>query len=238
MTRVGSGTHRASPGGSHERETEAVLGRVGLLGDPSSWEPPGEHAGSAIAVLDSIWSINVRFQSVEKVLERYRALRAGEGADADADTPADLVAVIEGLGGPEAFADAMHNRQRTSTRNGILKAEAVLLAARHLAEAGITSPRDLVDADPATLDAVRERWVSVPGQRSGISLDAFLMLSGRPGVKADRMIRRFVAAALELPGERAVSAERAGALVREAAGRLGVDERVLDYAIWRYESGA
>jgi hypothetical protein len=63
------------------------------------------------------------------------------------------------------------------------------------------------------------------------------MLSGLPGVKADRMVRRFVAAALELPNELAISAEDAGALVRDAASNLGVDERVLDYAIWRYESG-
>ena len=232
MTRVGSGTHRAVPGGSHDREVEAVLGRVEVLGDPAIWEPPGEYAGTAIAVLASIWSIGVRYQSVDRVLERYRALRAG--VDADADTPADLAAVIERVGGPDAFADAMQNRQRTSTRNGILKAEAVLLAARHLRELGITAPLDLVAATPDTLDAIRARWVTVPGQRSGISFDAFLMVSGRPGVKADRMIRRFVAAALG----RTVSAERAGALVREAAGRLEVDDRTLDYAIWRYESGA
>jgi hypothetical protein len=216
-------------------DLEAVLGRVEVLGDPGSWELPEAYAGCAIAVLASIWSIGVRYQSVERVLERYRALRAGEGADADADTPADLVAAIERVGGPDAFAEAMQNRQRTSTRNGILKAEAVMLAAAHLRDAGIDAPPELVHATPATLDVVRARWVTVPGQGSGISLDAFLMVCGRPGVKADRMVRRFVAAALEAPS---VSAERAGALVRDAARRIGVDERTLDYAIWRYESGS
>ena len=62
------------------------------------------------------------------------------------------------------------------------------------------------------------------------------MLSGLRGVKADRMVRRFVAVALELPNELAISAEDAGGLVREAARRLEVDERVLDYAVWRFQS--
>lgn len=68
-------------------------------------------------------------------------------------------------------------------------------------------------------------------------VDYFLMLNGLPGVKADRWIRRFVAKALELPNELAVSVERAGVLTRAVAERLGVDERVLDYRIWRHESG-
>ena len=62
------------------------------------------------------------------------------------------------------------------------------------------------------------------------------MLSGLPGVKADRMVRRFVAAALELPNELAISAEDAGVLVREAARRLEIEERVLDNAVRRFQS--
>jgi hypothetical protein len=158
-------------------------------------------------------------------------------AQPEHDTPAHLVDVVDALGGPDAFAEAAHNRQRTSSRSGILKAEAVLLEARHLRDEGIASSEDLVRADPQKLDAVRRRWVSVPGQGSGLSLDYFLMLSGLPGVKADRMIRRFVAAALRLPNELAISADDAATLVRETARRLDVDERVLDYAIWRFESG-
>jgi hypothetical protein len=77
----------------------------------------------------------------------------------------------------------------------------------------------------------------VPEQGSGLSLEYCLMLSGLPGVKADRMIRRFVATALGLPNELAISADDAGTLVRKAARRFDVDERVLDYAIWRFELG-
>ena len=189
-----------------------------------------------MAVVDSVWSIGVRYQGVLNVLERYRRLRAATGADPERDTPADLVSVIEGLGGPEAFADAVQNRQRTSATSGILKADAVLRESRFLRDEGVATPADVLHASPEKLDAIRTLWVSVPGQGSGLSLDYFLMLSGLPGVKADRMVRRFVAAALELPNELAISAEDAGVLVREAARRLKIEERVLDYAVWRFQS--
>ena len=219
-------------------EVGAVVAHIrAVLGEPALWDPAPGYASSALSVIDSVWSIGVRYQGVLNVLGRYRALRAARGADAERDTPADLVRAIGELGGPEAFADAVHNRQRTSSRGGILKAEAVLRQARMLAEEGIASPDDLLEADAQKLDVVRRRWTSVPGQGSGLSLDYFLMLNGMPGVKADRMVRRFVANSLALPNELAISAEDAGALVRAAAHDLGEDDRVLDYAIWRYESG-
>jgi hypothetical protein len=147
-----------------------------------------------------------------------------------------LVSVIEGLGGPEAFADAVQNRRRTSAKSGILKADAVLRESQFLRDEGVATPADVLHASPEKLDTIRARWVSVPGQGSGLSLDYLLMLSGLPGVKADRMVRRFVATALDLPNELAISAEEAGVFVREAACRLEIEERVLDYAIWRFQS--
>ena len=47
-------------------------------------------------------------------------------------------------------------------------------------------------------------------------------------------MRRFVAMALELPNELAISAEDAD--VREAARGLEIDERVLDDAVWQFQS--
>ena len=218
-------------------EVRAVVTHVErALGDPVAWDPAPSYASTALCVLDSVWSIGVRYQGVLNVLDRYRALRAAHGADAERDTPAELAAVIVELGGPEAFAEAVSNRQRTSARSGILKAEAVLRQAQMLTEEGIAQPQDLLEAEPGTLEALRKRWISIPGQGSGLSLDYFLMLNGMPGVKADRMVRRFVARAVGLPNELAVSADDAGALVRAAAAELGVSDRVLDYAIWRHES--
>ncbi|MGW0436770.1 hypothetical protein ACWDV4_30030 [Micromonospora sp. NPDC003197] len=46
----------------------------------------------------------------------------------------------------------------------------------------------------------RKLWLAVPGQGSGLSWNYLLMLIGCPGVRADRMDCRFVAAALGAVG--------------------------------------
>ncbi len=184
-----------------------------------------------------MWSIGVRYGGVLNVLDRYRRLRRSDGHHAESDTPKDLVDVIEVGGGPAAFAELVSNRQRTSPRNGILKAEAVLLVSRQLVEADVRSPIDLAALSQQRLAVLRTKWTAVPGQRSGLSWDYFLMLSGLAGVKADRMVRRFVAEALGLDGEQSVSQSRAATAVTEAANKLGLDPRVVDYAIWRRLSG-
>jgi hypothetical protein len=213
----------------------AAVAAAGARLDLPAWEPPPPCTGLALAVIEAVWSIGVRAESVAKVVERYTAARDGDGADAARDTPGELVDFIDDLGGGEAFAEHMRNRQRTSTRGGILKAEAVLLEARMLVEEGVREPADLPAKDEERLAHLSARWGEVPGQRSLVSWHAFLMGLGRPEVKPDRMIRRFVAEVLGRPGEEAVGADEARLLVRRAAERLGQDARLLDFAIWSHQ---
>jgi hypothetical protein len=218
-------------------DVSRVQEHLRTLGDPAEWTASVTYDSLALAIIDSVWSIGVRYGGVLNVLERYRDLRRAQGCDPEYDTPADLVRCIQSLGGPDAFANAVNNRQRTSSRSGILKSEAVFRQARMLAEEGITSPKDLAEADATLRLRLRRRWTEeVAGQASGLSWDYLLMLCGLPGVKADRMVRRFVADALGCE-EKAVSAARAHALVTEAAERSGLGASRLDYAIWRYQSG-
>ena len=173
----------------------ALLEDVERLGPPETWPAPDGYPGLALCVLDAVWSIGVRYEGVVNVVGRYRALAAGQGRDADQDGPAELLASAAAIGGPEALAEALGNRQRTSTRSGILKAEAVLLTARVLADAEVQSTAALLVLSPKALEGLRADFVAVRGQGSGLSFDYLLMLAGRPGVKSDRMIRRFVARA-------------------------------------------
>jgi hypothetical protein len=62
------------------------------------------------------------------------------------------------------------------------------------------------------------------------------MLTGLPDVKPDRMVIRFLAAALSVE-ERSVAPDRAVALVQAAAKHFGIDQRALDHEIWEYQSG-
>lgn len=206
------------------KHLESVVAHAeAVLGAPATWIVNDVQENLALALIDAVWSIGVRAGGVAKVIERHQAL-------VETTTPAELAAFIDGLGGPEAYADAVKNRQRTSTTNGILKAEAVHLEAAMLAEEGVVDTTGLTEA-------VRERWITVPGQKSGTSWSALLIVTGHDTVKADRMLRRFVADATGTTEAR-VSAARAHELVVAAAGELGVTARALDSAIWRYKSGA
>jgi hypothetical protein len=223
---------------THDDDVRAMLAAVrALLPDPETWESPGGYDSVGLAVIDSVWSIGVRFQSVENVIARYRAERIATGADPEADRPSDVRRFIESCGGPERFAARMGNRQRTSTTNGILKAEAVLHEARILEDEGVGVPADLIGAGPERLDHLQRRWSTVTGQASGVSWRALAMLVGLPEVKPDRMIRRFAATALGRRTASAVGVDEARDLVMATAARLGVSPRDLDYAIWAYQSG-
>ena len=228
-----------APTEHHDDALGAIVAAVEtLLPSRDGWATPDGHVSVGLAVIDSVWSIGVRYQSVENVIARYRAERTAAGGDPDADRPEDVRRFIEACGGAEDFAARVGNRQRTSTTNGVLKAEAVLREARILEDEGVQVPADLAGADRERLDHLQRRWSTVPGQASGVSWRAFAMLLGLPEVKPDRMIRRFVAAALGRPRETAVGVDEARDLVMGAAARLGVSPRALDHAIWAYQSRA
>ena len=71
-----------------------------LLGDPDSWDAPGGYDSVGLAMIDAIWSIGVRYQSVENVIARYRAERLAGGHPAEADGPRGGAALHRGLRRP------------------------------------------------------------------------------------------------------------------------------------------
>jgi hypothetical protein len=204
------------------------------LGDPASWrEPDGYPDSLAMCVLDSIWSVGINYdRHVVPVLKRYVEARGVEGLSACRDGADDLAQVLA-VTTADDFATLVGSRHRTSTRNGILKAEAVQRAVQVLFDAGLVSAADARAADEAALDRARAEWLRIPGQRSGITWRYMLMLAGLEDVKPDRMIVRFVSRALDRP--RPVGVEEARVLVVAAAEELGVSQRTLDHTIWNYQ---
>ena len=211
-----------------------VAVRAALGGPP--WKHPLTYPGSlGLCILDSIWSMGVRYQGVVNVIDGYRKIRREAGASADSDSPDDLIEAIDALGGPASFADAVSNHQLTSSRSGIPKSDAVRREAVVVSAAGITTVADLTSLDVSQLDDVRTRWKAIPGQRSGISFTYFTMLAGVPDVKPDRMICAFVSNALRRPAE---ATEARSLLTQLHAQRYpGESLLSLDYSIWDYERG-
>lgn len=200
--------------------------------------PKGYRDSLALCVVDSVQSTGVTYSSVGNVLDRYRAYRREQGGEPATDGAAELLATFDQLDGPDAWAARIGTRNRTSTRGGILKAEAIRDATRVLAVEGLDTAGALRAAagDEVRLELVRKAWCTVKGQRSGVTWRYVLMLAGVPGVKPDRMICRFVADALELP-RRSVGSEFAAEIVTAAAPELDMSATALDHAIWRFQRG-
>jgi hypothetical protein len=204
---------------------------------------PTRYASVPLCVLEAVFSLNARYQATRRVPERYCEHfglplwrpRAELPAASQEHTVTGFLANIE-PGGVEAFAaGVLRNRQRTSTRNGILKAEAAWRFAGALAEHGIERLQDVTAA--ATSRQLEGAVRAIPGQRSGISLTYFFMLAGSDDlVKPDRMLGRFLRGCLS----REVGPEETQALLTAATARLQVrypqlTPGLLDQAIWQQQ---
>lgn len=159
------------------------------------------------------------------------------GGDARSDTSSDMVMATDAWGGTEGLAERTARWRAWSRATAPRKAEVVYRAAQALAGHGIKTVDDVRElftdqGDSAARQAVKQTWHALPGQRSGLTWTYFLMLCKVPGVKADRMIVRYVTDVLG----RIVSPEEAATLMMAVSTHLGQDPILIDHAIWRYAS--
>ena len=202
------------------------------------------YASLPLCVVDAVFSIGVRYTSTQKVVSnlcdytgwaRFASSREARGSGAHGLT--DLMTLFDTLG-IEGMADTVfQKRQRTSSRSGILKSEAVLLYCRALTEAGINY---FDEFDQNRREYAEAIILGLPGQSSGIAFDYFMMLAGDDNlIKPDRMVQRYVGNALKL--DAIPQPRQAAILVRLAARDLCQRGHQwtplhLDYAIWRFQS--
>ncbi len=215
------------------------------LGDLGKVSPDGEYDYSSLAlcVIDAVYSLGVRYESTERTVaewcRRYGWVTWRKDSAAER-TISDFLHVLQPYEGSwDQMADVVfRNRQRTAPRSGILKAEAVYRFAKTLQNFGVESRPDAVKTGLRA--DIRRALTAIPGQTSGLSYNYFLILAGNTdGVKADRMVTRFVADAL---GVRTVAQETCEQLVREAAVVLRSEfpkltPSLLDNRIWEYQRG-
>jgi hypothetical protein len=196
-----------------------------------------------LCVLDSVWSIGVRYEGVRNVVQRYCQFTGlpdpwspeyhTGGSDQNRDGLGHLTKRIASFGFERSAEELFGNRQRTSSRGGILKAEAVFQFADALINGGIREIGDMQNWNELLETKIR----TIPGQRSGLSVRYFLMLSGAQDLaKPDRMINRFIEKSIG----RITNPQEAQDLLTNAAMELSQDfprltTRVLDNLIWTYQ---
>lgn len=182
--------------------------------------PEGWPGNVELALIDTVLSIRARYgvsadSGVRGAIKRYKAeSKRTSWNDLEALANVDV----------EWLQQTLANRQKTG---GVPKAEAIVSAAKRLAQLGVIGATD-VDRD-----SVEQRSAYCGTRGLGpVTWEYFLMLVGHDGVKADTLVSRFVAEAV---GHR-LSATDVVSLVTEAAHKLGMPAADLDHTIWRYMS--
>lgn len=195
-----------------------------------------------LCLLDAIYSISANYTSTSNVVERYckkygikKCHECGEARVEDHDISGLIRNISEE--GVEGFAgNVVRNRQRTSSTNGILKAQAVFECAQVLQKYGIET---ISDFRSKFNGEVEEGFKKVTGQNSGVSLDYLKMLCGDEDTfKEDRQILSFLK---EHSGQK-VDRDGAKPLMDAILSKLkengrhpGLDMRKLDHVIWSYQ---
>jgi hypothetical protein len=197
-----------------------------------------------LCVLDTIFSINAKYESTRNVVIRYcdhyRLQRVRKDPDTlppieDQESLSAFIEKITALGVEEFAKTILANRQRTSTRNGILKSEAVLRFAQVLQAHKVEYLQDIetIQGKESFEKAIKE----IPGQGSGITIRYFYMLAGSDDfVKPDRMILGF----LKEQTGRSCNPDQAQELLSRAANALKPEypymtPKLLDNLIWMYQ---
>lgn len=201
-------------------------------------------ASMPLCVVDAVFSISVNYESVKNAIQRlcsyYNIQQCARNKPIVPDIDAQLSTTdflqLFGDKTPEQLAnEVFRNRQRTSTRNGILKAEAVIRFLKVLKDFKAEYFQDI----PGLIeDESFERCIkSIPGQGSGTSLKYFFMLAGSDDlIKPDRMILRFLHGATG----QIFSLEQCQIVLNRVVSELNkqgynLTPRRLDYIIWNYQ---
>ncbi|MDI9940326.1 hypothetical protein QM806_33675 [Rhodococcus sp. IEGM 1351] len=156
----------------------------------------------AFCILDAVYSIGARYDTVvvplvHRVATDFDITKPSVGqATGDAPDPLPLGKFL-GRYPDEAGLVRATNKQRTSTRGGILKADAALRYARILHDHDVRTlqeGRELL-ADPVRLDTVETALRRVPGEgAAGVRRGYLWMLIGdEDTIKPDRMVLRWLA---------------------------------------------
>jgi hypothetical protein len=196
-------------------------------------------------IIAAVFSLAARYSSTTNAVLRFcnveglQRLRQHGSPYPDTGEQYSVSQLVEFLSGYDDYrqiaTEVFDNRQRTSTKNGILKAEAVHSFARVLLHYHVNYFQDI----PTVISSAQfESDIrNIPGQTYGTSLKYFFMLAGEENmVKPDRMILRFL---WRVIGNQA-SQQNAQAWLSQALQILNrpystLTLRKLDHEIWKYE---
>jgi hypothetical protein len=209
----------------------------------------------SLCAVNAIFSIGVRYEGVLNVLNNFSQFLE---LDRDYANVGEFPAIENQLSTNETLGhlanmtidqladDVFQNRTRTSTRNGILKAEASLNALTILNNYNLNYYQDIhnlyLQVNNEQKNAFERAFLAIHGQSRGVSLKYFLMLTGDISmVKPDRMLKRFISNAVNLNINHITDdivihlITYAVDMINGVNGNANMYPRRLDSIIWNYQ---
>ena len=197
-------------------------------------------ASLSLCVVDAVWSINLGYESyvlpaVYSVARDLGISHPSVPITEPIDDPAPLSVFLERYADPAALV-ASTSRHRTSTRSGILKADAALQYAATIRESADTLDEAMhLIATADRLDAVNAQLSKIPGEGQDEVRRGYLwMLVGDSNaIKPDRMVLRW----FEAQGVHSPSPAEARQLVGEIVTLINAqpDSPRNDYTAWEID---
>jgi hypothetical protein len=162
------------------------IGRIPDAAERSSVQPRLERWTSLSAcVLDAVWSVRAHHDRLVVPLVHRVLDPAATGPLVSESVPSvdshPLPRLLTRFQDDQALEAAAQNKQRTSTRNGVTKADAALRFARTLVNHGVLGVEDLprLLADPESWSRVDRALSRIPGEgEHGARRSYFWMLCG------------------------------------------------------------
>lgn len=202
------------------------------------------YASLPLCIVDAVFSIGVRYEGVQMTVKRFceainttifRSHGSAYPMREEQISVNDFVTFCTSFSIQDLTTKIFKNRQRTSTINGILKAQAVIEFARVLSNHNVQHFQD-IECNLNNVE-LQNSIQNIKGQKSGIGFAYFLMLTGNDEIiKPDRMLLAFAQTTLE----RKCHIEELQELYSEVCQILKIDypsltPRMLDYQIWQYQ---
>lgn len=144
-----------------------------------------------ITAVDSIFSIQAQYIStVVPLVKRFASFVGLKDLNNDQYTPKQFIETFKNYDFNSLATLVFKNKQRTSSQNGILKAEALYRIVEMLNNNNIQTRNDILNSK--NIDDIEDQWKSVKGQGSGITWRYFLMGCGNNTYfKDDTWVYRF-----------------------------------------------
>jgi hypothetical protein len=205
-------------------------------------DPEFYYQSLPFCVIDSIYSIGVRYETVKKTVKNFceynNLLIFRENVDSIPEKSSqfsvnDFMNMFGQADYNELATSIFRNKQRTSSVSGVLKAEAVVHFLKELSNEGINYFQDLENISTNFESKIKE----IIGQKSGISLQYFYMLAGNDRlIKPDRMVIRYI----ENVVKESISQKDCQNILEKTSLKfqdsgVNISPRELDNAIWNYQ---